>query len=53
MSDDAKRRRGKQRAEHFANGGDLRSWRGRSAVFKDRKKEADRKAARKKVDRDD
>ena len=38
--------RGMDRAEHFANGGDLASWRGVHTVWKDRKKESNRRGCR-------
>ena len=36
-----------RRKAHFANGGDLSTWRGRATVFSDRKKAANKKACRK------
>jgi len=42
----SKRIRGEARRLHFAQGGSLPSWRGRSWVNTDRRKESDRKACR-------
>lgn len=38
-----------RRKAYFQNGGSVSQWRGRSAVFLDKKKETARKACRKKI----
>jgi hypothetical protein len=44
---------GEDRRSHFENGGDLASWRGRASVFKDRRKERDKRQCRSKITEDD
>jgi len=39
---------GKRREKHFKEGGTIAGWRGRAKRFKDEKKEASKKACRKK-----
>ena len=46
-------RAGEDRRSHFENDGDLASWRGRASVFKDRRKEIDKKRCRTKPDDED
>lgn len=38
-----------RRKAHFKSGGDLAQWRGRAAIFKDRKKAANKKKCRKPI----
>ncbi len=38
-----------RRKAHFESGGDLAQWRGRAAVFKDKKKAANKKKCRKPI----
>ena len=35
-----------RRKAHFSDGGDVATWRGRAAIFKDKKKDANKKACR-------
>ena len=47
-----RRTAGADRARYFKEGGDLSGWRGRSTVFTDKKKKANKSACRKGVDHD-
>lgn len=50
MSDKMKTARGRARAAHFANGGDVRAWRGRKQVIQSKKKVQNKKACRQRID---